>query len=148
MAKASKKRGKKKAAKGKAKAKKSARKSTKRAPAKRKGVKKPARRKGGKKPAKRRGGKKPAKRKAPKRAPKPKPQVEPWPMIFVVLLAIAAALIAGWYANGVAEAAVVLGAVVPPAGEETAASFHALGQCKPAGAWLASAVQSGLPGLH
>lgn len=137
MAKASKKRGKKKAAKGKAKAKKSARKSTKRAPAKRKGVKKPSRRKGVKKPAK---------RKASKRAPKPKPQAEPWPMIFAVLLAVAAALVAGWYVNGVAEAASVFGAVVPPAGGEAAAPFHALDQCRPVGAWLANAVQSGSPG--
>ena len=78
---AKKKRGKKKSEKKKSKARKPA----KRTPAKRK----------------------PAKRKTVKRAPKP--QGEPWPMIFAVLLALAVALIAGWHFNGSAEAAEALG---------------------------------------
>jgi hypothetical protein len=87
MAKASKRRGKKKAAKS---AKKRSKKSVKRAPAKRKGAKR-----------------KPAKRKPAKRAPKQTPQAEPWPMIFAVALILAAALIAGWYVNGPAQAMTV-----------------------------------------
>ncbi len=133
MAKASKKRGTKKAAKGTKKKTKARKPAAKRSPAKRKSSKRP--------PAK----KSPAKRKPAKKSPakrKPEPQTEPWPMIFVVLLAVAAAVMAGWHFNGVAEAAAVGGAAIEM-GVQTAAAVCGYPDVQPS---IASAVS--LPDLR